>query len=171
MDSLDCDALVHSSEAKLTDHRGFRTFSLVSRCNALLTMENLFAPTTRFRDLHRAARERGDDVRVTEEEVDGLVELELITGYSAEDTFLRRGFMWSDFHSWAGGKMVWISPDVCFDLSPLNPYFQTEYRTFLTVDIILSNDEDDTSQESEYLRVLARSGHTQLLRVTFYSSS
>jgi hypothetical protein len=78
------------------------------------TMEDLFAPTTRLRNLYRA-RKRGDDVWATEEQIDGLVELELITGSSAEDTFLHSGFTWSDFFSWACGKMVWIGPGFFFN--------------------------------------------------------
>jgi hypothetical protein len=86
-----------------------------------------------------------------------LVELELITESSAEDTFLRRGFMWSDFHSWADGKMVWIRPDVFFDLTPdINMEFQTEYRSFLAV-YIQANEEEETSQETKSLYVHARS--------------
>jgi hypothetical protein len=57
-------------------------------------MEDLFAPTTRLRDLYHA-RERGDgygrqidEVVELEEQMNRLVELELITGSSVEDTFL-----------------------------------------------------------------------------------
>jgi hypothetical protein len=60
-------------------------------------MEDLFAPTTRFRDLYRALVERYDDEE--EEEIDSLMELELITGSSAEETFLHCGFPWSDFRN------------------------------------------------------------------------
>jgi hypothetical protein len=78
------------------------------------TMEDLFAPTTRLRDLY-GTRKRGDDVWATEEQIDGLVELELITGSSAEDTFLHSGFKRSDFFSWACGKMVWIGSGFFFN--------------------------------------------------------
>jgi hypothetical protein len=81
----------------------------------ICTIEDLFAPTTRFRDLHCAARERDARLRGYEEEVDGLVEVELIAGSSAEDAFLHCGFTWSDYYSFARGKMVWISPGVFFD--------------------------------------------------------
>jgi hypothetical protein len=123
-------------------------------------MEDLFAPTiTRYRDLYYALVERDDDddnLWGTEEQIDGLVELELITGSSAEDTFLHSGFTWSDFYAWARGKMVWIlGPDVFFDLSWIRPGFQTDYRSFLEVTTV-PNDEDDTSQESK-LRVYASS--------------
>jgi hypothetical protein len=59
-----------------------------------VTMEDLFASTTRFRDFYRATRERDDDDEDDEDEerIDGVVELELITGSSAEDTFLHSGF-------------------------------------------------------------------------------
>jgi hypothetical protein len=81
-------------------------------------MEDLFAPTTRFRDLYHA-RERDDDDddssidSFTDREMNRLVELELITG-SLADAFLNREFTWSDFYSWAEGKIVWVSPDVFF---------------------------------------------------------
>jgi hypothetical protein len=39
-------------------------------------MEDLFAPTTRFRDFYRASRRRGDGVYVTEEQANRLVELD-----------------------------------------------------------------------------------------------
>jgi hypothetical protein len=116
-------------------------------------MEDLFAPTTRFRDLYHAALERYD--QDDDGEMDGLVELELITGSSVEDTFLHCGFKCSDFYSWADGKMVWISPDVFFDLSGIHMDFQTDYRAFLTVRI--EANEEDTSEESEFLHVCARS--------------
>jgi hypothetical protein len=123
-------------------------------------MEDLFAPTTRLRDLYRAARERAHAVWATEEEIDALVELELITGSSVEDTFLHCGFTWSGFYSWARGKMVWLSPDVFFSLSGVYKGPQTEYRRFLSVRT-KANDEEDTSQESKSLHVFARSeAHT-----------
>jgi hypothetical protein len=62
----------------------------------MTTMEDLFAPTTRFRDLYHAAREGIDDEDDSdydeEEAMEALVELELVTGSSAEDTFLHSGF-------------------------------------------------------------------------------
>jgi hypothetical protein len=64
-------------------------------------MESLFAPTNRLRDLYRA-RERdddddeNDDFSVTEEEIDNIVELELVTG-SLADAFLYRGFRGATF--------------------------------------------------------------------------
>jgi predicted ArsR family transcriptional regulator len=57
-------------------------------------MEDLFAPTTRLRDLYRA-RERDEDENEDEyadRRMNALVELEMITGSSAEDTFLHSGF-------------------------------------------------------------------------------
>jgi hypothetical protein len=121
--------------------------SLESRCEILLdhkrfaallqrtTMEDLFAPTTRLRDLYHAARERydedddgdedededGDDVFIfygdTDRQMSSLVELELAVTGSSEDTFLHCGFTWNDFYSWARGKMVWLSsPDIFSDL-------------------------------------------------------
>jgi hypothetical protein len=114
-------------------------------------MEDLFAPTTRFRDLYRV-RERydedGDDFWVdddssidsfTDREMNRLVERELVTG-SPEDIFLYRGFTWHDFYSWAEGKIVWVSPDVFFNLTQIDTEFQTDYRLFLNVDIG-TNDE------------------------------
>jgi hypothetical protein len=69
-------------------------------------MEDLFAPTTRFRELYRALeRDRADDRRMNR-----LVELELaVTGSPVEDTFLHCGFKWSDFYSWARGKIAQTS--------------------------------------------------------------
>jgi hypothetical protein len=115
-------------------------------------MENLFAPTTRLRDLYHP---RDDDRWDIEEEMNRLVELELITGSSVEDTFLHCGFIWSDYYSWARGKMVWISPDVFFDLTKIDMHFQTEYRTFL--EVCIEANEEDTSEESKSLYVCARS--------------
>jgi hypothetical protein len=123
-------------------------------------MEDLFAPTTRFRDFYHA-RERDEDedynfVPEEEEEMNRLVELELIsTGYSAEDTFLHCGFSWSDYYSFAHGKMVWISPDVFFDLTEIDTGFQTDYRSFLAVHIVPN--EEDTSQELKCVYVYASS--------------
>jgi hypothetical protein len=53
---------------------------------------SLFAPTNRFRDLY-PARGRGgrDDDSFFDRRMRSLVELELVTESSAEDTFLRRG--------------------------------------------------------------------------------
>jgi hypothetical protein len=118
-------------------------------------MEDLFAPTTRLRDLYRAARELYEELEEEEEEMDALVELELITGYSAEDTFLHCGLTWSDYSSWAHGKIVWISPDVFFNMTDVYTGFQTDYRRFLTVDI--APNEEDTSHASKSLHVFARS--------------
>jgi hypothetical protein len=113
-------------------------------------MEDLFAPTTRFRDLYHAlaeeSEERDDDDdddndddddgfifdRDADREMNRLVELELITG-SLADAFLYRGFNWSDFYSWAHGKIVWVSRDVFFNLTEIDTRFQTHYRSFLTV--------------------------------------
>jgi hypothetical protein len=113
-------------------------------------MEDLFAPTARFRDLYHPARERDDDddsdgEEYTDRRMNDLVELELITGSSAEDTFLHCGFMLSDYYSFAHGKIVWISPDVFFNMTDVYTGFQTEYRSFLDVKTV-PNDEDDTSQ-------------------------
>jgi hypothetical protein len=111
-------------------------------------MEDLFAPTTRFRDLHRAIREL--------DHMQHLVELELITGSSAEDTFLHRRFTLSDFYSLACGKIVWISPDVFFEFYPgICMDFQNDYLSFLEVDIVPN--EEDTRQQTISLRVCARS--------------
>jgi hypothetical protein len=123
-------------------------------------MEDLFAPATRLRDLYHASREGDDDEddeddSDDEEAMEALVELEFITGSSAEDTFLHSGFSWSDYYSWAHGKIVWLSPDVFFDLTEIDTGFQTDYRPFLRV-IIVPNDED-TSKESKYVFVNARS--------------
>jgi hypothetical protein len=124
-------------------------------------MEDLFAPTNRYRDLYRA-RERDDDDDSDDEEyvyndrrINDLVELELITGSSAEDTFLHSGFALSDFYSWARGKIVWISTHVFFDLSRIATCFQTEYRSILTVNI-LPNEEDTSRPGSKKLYVRAR---------------
>jgi hypothetical protein len=130
-------------------------------------MENLFAPTTRFRDLYHAARERYDEDddddddgfifdEYTDREMNHLVELELITGSSAEDTFLHCGLTWSDFYSFGRGKIVWINPDVFFDLSRIDTGLQTEYEYFLYVRIVVPN-EEDTRQESQCLYVYASS--------------
>jgi hypothetical protein len=111
-------------------------------------MEDLFAPTTRFRDF---ARERVDDDFDINQQMNRLVELELITGSSVEDTFLHRGYTWSDYFSWARGKMVWISPDVFFDSSGIytNIWFQTDYRSFLVVRVV--------PNKSQVINVYARS--------------
>jgi hypothetical protein len=106
-------------------------------------MEVLFAPTTRFRDLYHA-RERydDDDDDDHQEQLDDLVEVELITGSSAEDIFLHCGFSWSDFSSFGSGKKVWISPDVFFDFALIdNMKFQTDYQSFLTVQFDEANEE------------------------------
>jgi hypothetical protein len=122
-------------------------------------MEDLFAPTTRLLDLYRA-RERGDD----DDDDDlffgrqfGIVELELVTGSSVEDTFLHCGFTYSDFYSSARGKVVWISPHAFFHLAGIyvDIDFQTDYRTFLTVGIEAS--EEDTSQDPDSVGVCASS--------------
>jgi hypothetical protein len=129
-------------------------------------MEDLFAPTTRFRDLY-LARERGDDDdddddwdyyidSFTDREMNRLVELELITGSSVEDIFLHCGFTWNDFYSWADGNMVWLSPDVCFDFTAIDTAdFQTVYQLFLEVKI--EANEEDTSGESQCIYVYASS--------------
>jgi hypothetical protein len=124
-------------------------------------MEDLFAPTTCFRDLYRARERYDDDDEDEENDDDSSIDsfdqeqLELITGSSAEDTFLHCGFKWSDFYSWADGKLVWLSPAVFFDLSPVATNFQTDCREFLQVDIVPN--EEDTSQELTYVHVYARS--------------
>jgi hypothetical protein len=93
------------------------------------TMEDLFAPTTRFRDFYRAREHDYDD---DDEEMRSLVELELITGSSAEDTFLHCGFTWSDCYSFGHGKIVWmISPYVFFDLTRDKTASQVDYQLFL----------------------------------------
>jgi hypothetical protein len=136
-------------------------------------MEALFAPTTRLRDVCRATRERDCYLMVPEGimnqliNLDHLVELELVTASSAEDTFLHCGFTWSDFYSWARGKIVWISPDVFFDLSRVNTRFQTDYGSFLSVHAVPNEEdtseeedtsgEEDTSEESEFVVVYASS--------------
>jgi hypothetical protein len=121
------------------------------------TMEDLFAPTTRFRDLYRASLYRASRRRANddeeEEEMNRLVELELITGSSVEDTFLHSGFSWSDYYSWAHGKIVWLSPDVFFNSTWIDTNFQTDYRRFPTVDIV-PNEEDE---DPEFLHVHASS--------------
>jgi hypothetical protein len=125
-------------------------------------MEDLFAPTTRLRDLYRASRERdddddddSDDEEYNEVRMNRLVELELITGSSAEDTFLHCGLTWSDYYSWARGKVVWISPDVFFNMTEIYTGFHTDYRRFLHVRF--EANEEDTSQASKSLHVYARS--------------
>jgi hypothetical protein len=122
-------------------------------------MEDLFVLTTRFRDVYRAREGANDDEESSiDRQMNRLVELELITGSSAEDTFLHCGFTWSDFYSWARGKIVWISPDVFFDLCfTFYTRFQmeTDHRSFLHVGI--EANEEDTSQESKFLTVCASS--------------
>jgi hypothetical protein len=110
-------------------------------------MEDFFAPTTRFRDLYRAREQDHDDSSIdssADREMNSLVELELVTGSSAEDILLHRGFKWSDFYSRAHGKIVWISPDVFFDSSQVDMGFQMDYQAFLYVAIV-PNDEESTS--------------------------
>jgi hypothetical protein len=121
MDSLDCDAVIQriGPAKKLKEH----IFSLLAAsCNALLTMEDLFAPTTapaepdgasiealfrpstRFRDTH------GDDLLP-----EGLTEVELLPGLSLEDvraTGTVTGTTWNAFHSFAGQNLVSMTPDV-----------------------------------------------------------
>jgi hypothetical protein len=117
-------------------------------------MEDLFAPTTRFRDLYRA-RERDRFFDYVQRQIDAFVELELITGSSVEDTFLHCGFTWNEFYSWARGKIVWISPQVFFDLSRFDTGLQTDYHFFLEVTI--EPNEDDTRQKPKRLYVCASS--------------
>jgi hypothetical protein len=130
-------------------------------------MEDLFYPTTRFRDDDDDDDHDDDDEDEDEDEessVDGcyktlkmrdLVELELIPGFSAEDILLHRGFKWSGFYSWARGKIVWISPDVFFDMIFFATDFQRDYRPFLKVSTIPN--EDDTSKVSKSLWLFASS--------------
>jgi hypothetical protein len=130
-------------------------------------MEDLFYPTTRFRDDDDDDDHDDDDEDEDEDEessVDGcyktlkmrdLVELELIPGFSAEDILLHRGFKWSGFYSWARGKIVWISPDVFFDMTSFATDFQRDYRPFLKVSTIPN--EDDTSKVSKSLWLFASS--------------
>jgi hypothetical protein len=123
----------------------------------MLTMEVLFAPTARMRDLYHVSREPGDEVygdSAIDREYEGLVEVELIAGSSAEDTFLHCGFWWSDFYSWADGKILWISPYVFVRWVFIDTRFQTEYNYFLEVKI--EANEEDTCQNSK-LYVCARS--------------
>jgi hypothetical protein len=130
----------------------------VHRASHMLTMEDWFAPTTRLRDLYRVGKRNGDDSSIdspADREMSSLVELELVTGSSAEDILLHRGFKWSNFYSWAHGKIVWISPDVFFDSTFISTGFQKKYRSFLTVDI--GPNEDDTSKESKTLWLCASS--------------
>jgi hypothetical protein len=68
----------------------------------------------------------------------------------AEDTFLHCGFSWSDFYSWADGKIVWISPYVYFNLTGIGTGFQTDYRPFLSASIV-PNEEDTTTRERLYV--------------------
>jgi hypothetical protein len=137
----------------------------------MTTMEDLFAPTTRFRDLYHAAREGIDDEDDSdydeEEAMEALVELELVTGSSAEDTFLHSGFSWRDYYSFGHGKIVWLSPDVFFNSTWIDTSFQTEYRRFLTV-YIHANEE--TKIRNSYTFTPLQK-HTQPLRVTFCFSS
>jgi hypothetical protein len=118
-------------------------------------MEDLFAPTTRLRDLYRVSREGAYAESPIDRQMNRLVELELVTGSSVEDTFLHCGFTWSDYYSWARGKIVWMSPDVFFDLTGIGTNFQTDYRRFLSARVVPN--EEDTSQVSITLRVYARS--------------
>jgi hypothetical protein len=107
----------------------------------ICTMEDFFAPIIRFCDLYYAARERDERSRGFEEEADGLVEVELITGSSAEDTFLHCGFTWSDYYSFAHGKMVWISRDAFFDSNWISMDIHLDFQRFLTVNINEANEE------------------------------
>jgi hypothetical protein len=133
-------------------------------------MEDFFAPSTRLRDLYHAREPDDEDEdndgdeddessidSSTEREMNSLVELELVTGSSAEDILLYREFKWGDFYSWARGKIVWISPHVFFDLTGSFDImdFESDYRFFLAVGIVPN--EEDTSEESKSLYLCASS--------------
>jgi hypothetical protein len=119
--------------------------------------------------MYRAAREHDDDdddgdhdlaidsYRYTDRQMNHLVEVELVAGSSAEDTFLHCGFTWRDFYSWARGKivLVWITPDVCFDMTSIDIDFHSDVRSFLSVCIEVN--EGNTSKKPNYLGVCARS--------------
>jgi hypothetical protein len=87
-------------------------------------MDAFFAPSTRFRDRY------SDQYQ---EDFNNLVEVELTEECVAGEILLHRGFTWKDFYSVANGKIVWINPDVFFDLSLIGTRYQRDYRRFLTV--------------------------------------
>jgi hypothetical protein len=97
--------------------------------------------------LNREVRERDDDDDI-DRQMNRLVELELITGSSAEDIFLQYGFTWSDFYSWARGKIVWISPDIFFVFTEIDTGFQMEYTALIVVRTML-NEEVSVYASSE----------------------
>jgi hypothetical protein len=143
-------------------------------------MEDDFAPTTRFRDLYRARDfdddDDDDDDDEDDDDMNDLLELELITGSSSEgDILLLRGFKWSDFYSWAYGKIVWISADVVFDLTGINEIgFLTDYtyRRFLHVSGLCRMRRIRVKKKNlnTYSFTPAQK-HTQPSRLTFYFSS
>jgi hypothetical protein len=94
-------------------------------------MDAFFAPSTRFRD--RYNDQYRDQYRERQEDFNDLVEVELTQGCVAGEILLHRGFTWKDFYSVANGKIVWINPDVFFDLSLIGTRYQRDYRRFLTV--------------------------------------
>jgi hypothetical protein len=117
-------------------------------------MENFFAPSTRFQDQDRPAREADEDDYdeddYDEDEhvrriVESLDEVQL-TGGSAEDILLHRGFTWIDFVSAARGKIVWINVDAFFnfdsDLMNIVKYDESPYDDFLTAFVGTSESTD-----------------------------
>jgi hypothetical protein len=103
-------------------------------------MDAFFAPSNRFRDRHRDLRP--DQYSPRCRNFNGEVEL---TGGTAGEILLHRGFTWAEFYSAANGKIVWINPDVFFDWDPGRSCVkQPFYRRFLAVSTegFESNEED-----------------------------
>jgi hypothetical protein len=90
-------------------------------------MEAFFAPITRFRDRYRDLY-----IQAGQGDFSDLVEVELTEG-CAEEILLHRGFTWEDFYSAANGKIVWINPNVFFNLSLFDTSYQHDYERFLFV--------------------------------------
>jgi hypothetical protein len=78
----------------------------------------LFDPSTRFQDRYRDYYQGGRA---------NFVEVQLTEGCAGE-ILLHRGFTWEDFYSFASGKIVWINPNVFFDLSPIRICDQDDYK-------------------------------------------
>jgi hypothetical protein len=107
---------------------------------------------------------------INRSKIENVVELELVTGSAVEDIFLHRGFQWRDFYApWAHGKIVWISPDVFFDMGAIDSNdFQTDYRSFLVVKF--EANEGNTSKSQIAFTFAPVQRHTQPLPLTFYFS-
>jgi hypothetical protein len=77
------------------------------------SIEALFRPSTRFRDAN------GNQTHNLPE---GFTEIELLPGLSLEDVRATR-LTWNAFHSFAGEKLVWMTPDLFVYAEYLESYY------------------------------------------------